>query len=549
MRPDELGPCVGEDEVLDALFRLVEDGSGKVLGDLTPVVHARLDGRGRDVHGLLGACGVGRRRRLHVVVGALEGSDHIRVALLTIQDTSGLLEDVLELAKILVGDVDGELGVVNTDELGVDVQSVVEALADNILRVTVDGAIPNGGGNAVLPLRNADEEGNVFTGEFAEGGEFQKRDGVALEDVFQGTHGQDTVGGAVGLDGAVHRLPARHDRSNEGRAGGERLALGAGDLVVALPLRDRVESLLAERAGTHHLPARKEDGEDLNEEDRKNDPLRRQPNGVDGSHGRHVESDKPHRGGVEVGNSAANGLGTPAVGVVDVARLPQDVRSEDPRPEELPGHTRPPLPATTLLGLLFHDGAGNLGAGNAPGAVPLAGNDEHQDSEEDLNEHGDADEVHDLRGVVETTELAEQAGVALGLSSGIDEVLAIVVDVLLLKLGDVKEATVGSVEQSNTTRQIGTHDPELDISRHEVTDQETELNTPAIQVKEKDGRERQPEASDPDSRRVPVGDEIAGTCHDDGGPDATKGHPPDAHRRSVQLRLGVGGHTELGSHD
>jgi len=442
--PDELGPCVGENEVLDALFRLVEDRRGELLGNLTPVEHAFLDGRGRGVHRLLGAGGVGRRRRLHAVIDTLEGSDHIRVALLTVQDTSGLLEDALELAKVLVRDVDGEFGVVNTYELGIDMQSVVEAVADGILGVAIGGAIPNSGGHAVLPLRNADEEGNVFTREFPEGGEFQKRDGVALQDVFQSTHGQDAVAGAVGLDGAVQRLEARHNRSNKGRTGGERLVIGAGKLVLALPLCDGIESLLAERCGAHHLPARKENGEDLNDEDGKSDPLRRQPNSVDGSHAVDVETDQPHRGSGKVGNSAANSLGAPALGVVNVAGLPEDVGSKGPGPEELPGHTRPPLPATTLLGPLLHGGAGDLGAGNTPGAVVLAGDDVHQDREEDLNEHGDADKEYDPSGIVETTELSEEAGVALGPNRRVH--VDVMVNELLLKLGDVKEATVGSVE-------------------------------------------------------------------------------------------------------
>lgn len=43
-----------------------------------------------------------------------------------------------------------------------------------------------------------------------------------------------------------------------------------------------------------------------------------------------------------LGNSTANGLSAPAVSVVDIARLPENVGSNDPRPEELPEDTGPP---------------------------------------------------------------------------------------------------------------------------------------------------------------------------------------------------------------
>ena len=61
----------------------------------------------------------------------------------------------------------------------VDVQGVVEALANAILGFVITRAVPDSGGDAALPLSNADEEGNVLTGELAESREFQKRDRVA----------------------------------------------------------------------------------------------------------------------------------------------------------------------------------------------------------------------------------------------------------------------------------------------------------------------------------------------------------------------------------
>lgn len=49
-----------------------------------------------------------------------------------------------------------------------------------------------------------------------------------------------------------------------------------------------------------------------------------------------------------------------------------------------------PFPASTHLGLLFHSTPVNLSAGDAPGTMPLAGNDVHQRGKEYLT-HGKND--------------------------------------------------------------------------------------------------------------------------------------------------------------
>ena len=81
---------------------------------------------------------------------------------------------------------------------------------------------------------------------------------------------------------------------------------------------------------------------------------------------------------------AADCLGAPALGVVDVTRAPQHDRRDHPGPEELPENTRPPLPAAALLDQLLHRGAVYFGARSAPGAVKLARDDPHQDRKKDL---------------------------------------------------------------------------------------------------------------------------------------------------------------------
>lgn len=72
-----------------------------------------------------------------------------------------------------------------------------------------------------------------------------------------------------------------------------------------------------------------------------------------------------------------------------MTRLPKNDRRNDPGPEELPGHSRPPLPSPAHLHLLLHRGAGGFGAGDTPGTMPLAGDDVHQAKDENLDDRLD----------------------------------------------------------------------------------------------------------------------------------------------------------------
>lgn len=267
--PDELGPCVGQDEVLDTLLRLVEDMRVECLGHLTPVLHAILDGSHRGDR-LLGGLRVGGRGGLAEV----EGGGGVSLALLAVQDAGGAFENDVELLQFLGRDVHGELGVADTDELGVDVQGAVEAVADEVLVVAVPGSgdVAEDRGHGLLPLADAGQEGDVLAGEVVQSGEALQRGRVAVQDVLQSGHGQNTSVGAVALDGAVGGLPAGQHGVDHGghRVQGLGLILGA---LLGLPLCDGIESLLTEGLVTQHFPGRNEDGENLDEEDRETNPV------------------------------------------------------------------------------------------------------------------------------------------------------------------------------------------------------------------------------------------------------------------------------------
>ena len=125
---------------------------------------------------------------------------------------------------------------------------------------------------------------------------------------------------------------------------------------------------------------------------------------------------------------------------MNMARFPENEGGDNPGPEELVSNTGPPLPSSTLSSLLSHNGTVDLSARNTPRAVPLARDDPHQNSEENLEKHADANNDQDLCCVSERTEFVDQTGLRLG-RGGLKEMVAIL-SVLLLKLGDMEETTV-----------------------------------------------------------------------------------------------------------
>lgn len=360
---------------------VVEDRRAEPARHVADVLGAVLDRRERAL-AELGVCGRGH--------GGLERGGAVDgAALVAVEDQSRRFEHVVELLEVLRRDVDGELGVADADELGVDVEGSVEGFTDGLLGSLVGLAgrgVSHGLGQAGLPLGDRSQEGDVLAGEVIQSRETLQGGRVAFEDVFQGAHVEDALAGTVvAEDGVAVGLPAGHHRVDHSSSRAERLGLRVGALGADFPLLDGLEGFLLEGLLAEDFPAGEQDGEDLHDDDGQADPLGGNPDLVDDFERRDVESDEPHGRRVETGNGTGNGLHTPALGVVDVARVPQNDGRNNPRPEELPEHARPPFPATALLGQDLHVAAVHLSAGDTERGVVLARHHPHDDGEEDLS--------------------------------------------------------------------------------------------------------------------------------------------------------------------
>lgn len=462
---DVLGPGVGQDEVLDAEFGLGKDALIKVNGDVTGVA----DDGGGIVGGAAGSIGEGGGR----VVGAAR--------LVVDNEAGGILKDALQLAEVGRRQVNLELGAGGADEVEVDVQGTLEHLArggldragKRLFILAAAAAVLVGGpgsGDAVgkLPVADAHEEGDVLAREILEGRELLEGLGVLLKGVLEGIHGQDGAARA----GTDRRRAAGHARGPGGardlRVQG--LCVLGAEALARLPAGNGLEGLLAQVAGLADLPDGDKNGEDLEEHYGDGYPHGRDEVVVDRGHTRDVQSNEPHGGGVKTGDAATHGLKPPALGVVDVARAVENDGRNDPSPEELPKDGRPPLPAATLLVGTLHRGATDLSAGDTEGVMELAGDEEHEDSQADVQAHADADGGQGLVAVVELLPpdldgLAE--GDAAGTASEDAVGLGSVLGVLLLGVGDVEESGVGGVEEGYTERQPDTHDPVLSLLGHQ----------------------------------------------------------------------------------
>lgn len=112
----------------------------------------------------------------------------------------------------------------------------------------------------------------------------------------------------------------------------------------------------------------------------------------------------------------------------------------------------------------------------------------------------------------------------------------------------MKEATVGSVEQSDTERQVETHNPEFSVTGHKRTKHETDLNGDPVQMKHNDSSQRQTETSDAEDRRITVDDKERNAAHNDDCPDAGPARPPGGDRVDERLCLGIGRDSEFRPH-
>lgn len=127
----------------------------------------------------------------------------------------------------------------------------------------------------------------------------------------------------------------------------------------------------------------------------------------------------------------------------------------------------------------------NLSTGDTPGTVPLARDDIVEDGKEDLDEHANSHSDEDLGRIVETKEPIDQAGLGLRIWRSIDGTVAML-SILALKLGDVEETSIGGVEKSDATGEIGSHDPILGVTGQKSADHGAKLAHPPVKMKKND---------------------------------------------------------------
>jgi hypothetical protein len=117
--------------------------------------------------------------------------------------------------------------------------------------------------------------------------------------------------------------------------------------------------------------------------------------------------------------------------------------------------------------------------------MPLARDDIVKDREEDLEEHSNAHGDEDLGRIVETAETIDQAGLRPLIWHSVDEAVAML-SILALKLGDVEETSIGGVEKSDATGEIGPHNPILGVPRQESAHHVAKLTNPPVKMKKND---------------------------------------------------------------
>lgn len=115
--PDELGPCVCQNQVLDACLGVVKHLLTELGRDVAPVTN--------NVEGAL---------RVNTMRSIIERSAGISAAaaFVATDDLRGVFKHGLEALEVCGGEVDLELGVGRTDEVHVDLERAFEALAGQL---------------------------------------------------------------------------------------------------------------------------------------------------------------------------------------------------------------------------------------------------------------------------------------------------------------------------------------------------------------------------------------------------------------------------------
>lgn len=119
---DELGPCVCQNQVLDAKLGIVKHAFAELVRDFAPVTD--------NVEGALRINAMGSVIERSAGIGAV-------AALAAADDSCGVFKHGLKALEVCGREVDLELGVGCADELDVDLERAFEALAGQLLDKTL----------------------------------------------------------------------------------------------------------------------------------------------------------------------------------------------------------------------------------------------------------------------------------------------------------------------------------------------------------------------------------------------------------------------------
>lgn len=192
-------------------------------------------------------------------------------------------------------------------------------------------------------------------------------------------------------------------------------------------------------------------------------------------------------------DAASNSLRSPSHGITNPPSPPKQIRRDHPGPDNLPHDRRPPFPPTAQIDELLRKSlALDVRTRDTERRVVFCAGEPHAQAEGKLEDHPNADEDHDLVNILHIAKTAEPGGlraVAARVALGPREAT---VDVLLLQLRNVQEATVCRLEKGDAKGKVNAHGKVLNVigehRRQSTTNGIYDLRETPVDMKKRDGR-------------------------------------------------------------